>query len=456
MKLYKLFIPVILLLSTVCYSCKKYLDAKPDRSLEEPSTLQDYQAMLDFKTISANFPFAGDIGSDDYYLTYTSWNALLSVIYRDTYVWAPNAVNDQDWQYMYGVILDANIVIDGTGKLPGKGNNAAALDEVKGSAYFVRGYCYYQLANVFTLPYSNTNSTVKQLGLPLHLEASITTPTVRATLAQTYGQIISDLKTAAALLPVQPLVKTRPCKPAAFGALSRAYLAMGNYVQAGLYADSCLQLQNKLIDYNTLNPLASLPFPLFNTEVIFHNTTSGRGAVVSPSRAIVDSNLYRSYADNDLRKVLFFKMNAAHLPVFKGDYGGSGTALLFGGIATDEMYLVRAECHARNNEVASAISDLNMLLVNRYATGTYTAYPITLAPDSALSLILSERRKELAFRSEIRWGDLRRLNQDERFALTLTRNLNGTLYTLPPNDKRYAYLIPVSVIQLTGIPQNER
>lgn len=72
-----------------------------------------------------------------------------------------------------------------------------------------------------------------------------------------------------------------------------------------------------------------------------------------------------------------------------------------------------------------------------------------------LRLVLNERRKELAFRG-IRWSDLRRLNKDERFAVTLSRTLNGQTYQLSPNDKRYVIPIDEQEIRLSGIEQNER
>jgi len=51
---------------------------------------------------------------------------------------------------------------------------------------------------------------------------------------------------------------------------------------------------------------------------------------------------------------------------------------------------------------------------------------------------------------------LRRLNLDIQRAITLKRNLNGVLYTLPPNDARYVLPVPDLVIQLSGIQQNPR
>jgi len=49
-----------------------------------------------------------------------------------------------------------------------------------------------------------------------------------------------------------------------------------------------------------------------------------------------------------------------------------------------------------------------------------------------------------------------RLNLDKIRAVTLYRHLNGNVFTLPPNDPRYALLIPEAVIKQSGIAQNIR
>ena len=168
----------------------------------------------------------------------------------------------------------------------------------------------------------------------------------------------------------------------------------------------------------------------------------------------VDSNLYNSYAVNDLRQSAFYSLTSDSIPVFDGAYVGS-TGYFFSGIGTDEMYLTRAEGYARQGNVALAMSDLNTLLQARWLTGFFTTLSASTA-DEALAIILNERNKELPFTELIRWIDLRRLNRDSRFAKTLFRNLNGQVYSLPPNDNRYVYPIPPDEIKLSGIEQNPR
>ncbi len=127
----------------------------------------------------------------------------------------------------------------------------------------------------------------------------------------------------------------------------------------------------------------------------------------------------------------------------------------FCGLAANEMYLIRAECLARQGNKEAALSDLNALLRKRFKTGTFTDLGAASVLD-ALTLVLSERRKELPFTGNIRWEDLRRLNKEANFRRTLTRIVSGNTYTLLPNDARYVLPIPQVEIEITGLTQNER
>jgi hypothetical protein len=210
-----------------------------------------------------------------------------------------------------------------------------------------------------------------------------------------------------------------------------------------------------LLDYNSLGPAGNpaLPVdPMTNPEILF--LSWGSSTVFDPSRrGIVDSTLYRSYDVNDLRRTVFYGVSGA-TPFWKGSYYNNGaTYTIFNGIATDELYLNRAEARARAGNTADAMADLNALLVKRWKTGTFIDLTAISSPE-ALEKILVERRKELAFRG-LRWTDLRRLNL-EGANITLTRVINNTTYTLPPNDLRWVLLIPEIEVNRSGIPQNPR
>jgi hypothetical protein len=164
-------------------------------------------------------------------------------------------------------------------------------------------------------------------------------------------------------LPATATYKTQPSKWAVKALFARIYLALRNYSKAYFYANACLSQSGILTDYNTLG-LAS--FNISNTfleEEIFH-TSMNTYSLATRTRAFIDSNLYNSYDANDLRKTLFFFMSTTGLPQFRGSYDYVGNK--FSGLATDEIYLIRAECNARNGNTVAAMDDLNTLLIKRW------------------------------------------------------------------------------------------
>ena len=165
----------------------------------------------------------------------------------------------------------------------------------------------------------------------------------------------------------------------------------------------------------------------------------------------MDSLLIQMYHPDDLRLPLYYQLNTRGYYSIKRGYTRSLYA--FTGLATDELYLIKAECAARRDDVPAAQTYLNELLVHRFRTGTYTPLSFSNGED-ALTHVLRERRKELVWRG-LRWQDLKRLNR-EGHNITLTRQVNGITYTLPPNDPRYVFPIPDDEIALSDIQQNIR
>ncbi len=454
---YKKWRPVFFCLAFSVSSCKKetLLNAKPQTSLVIPSTIQDFQAILDEDQTMNIAPSLGEASADNYYLTYTNFEAA-NVVDRNTYIWAPDifagTTNIDDWNVPYQQVFNANVVLDGLSKMKATAGNQNDINTVTGYALFYRAYAFFNLAQVFAPVYDSTTAATDP-GIPLRLTPDINAASTRSTVKETYDQILNDLNTAGKLTPAAfPTAnRNRPSRTAVYACLARVYQSMGNYERAGAAADSALQLYNSLIDYNTV-AVGTLPFKNNNAEAIFQSTFSGNAQVLIPliGIAIIDSNLYRSYAPNDLRLTLYFKLTGG-LPGPRGGYGGS--LFTFSGLATDEVYLIRAECFARAGKTTEAMSDLNTLLAKRFS-GVFTPYTATDAAD-ALNQVLTERRKELELRGGLRWMDLRRFNR-EGANITLTRVLNGQTYTLPPKSPLYTLPIPPDVMTLGGIKQNAR
>lgn len=433
-------------------SCKKFLDQKPDKKLTEPSTVQDAQALLDnYNIMNLMAPYIGLLSDDDFYLK-TDFLNTLRLNDRNGYLWQKDIQLDESWKWRYMVVLSANLSLETLNKIPKTVLNQASYEYAYGGALFFRSLAFFHLAEVFAPPY-DVQTAGSVLGIPLRLSSDINTVNKRNTVEETYSRIVKDLKTAIPLLPAKSSIVTQASKAAAFALLSNTYLTMREYHFAGLYADSALQIHNTLLEYNQIDPSSTSPFSQFNAEVIFFSSTGGGTYFYMVNRK-VDSVLYSNYEENDLRKNIFFQATGSDEYGFKGNYQGWPYGELFNGFAVDEMLLIRAECAARENKIELALNDLNTLLVTRYKAGTFQELNAASAND-VLELVLKERRKELICRGR-RWMDLRRLNKEPQFEKTLTRIVDGKKYELLPNSSLYTFDIPQSVINYSGIPQNER
>ncbi len=451
----RLMVPAALMLCMV--SCKKYLDQKPDATLTTPESIGDLELLLDnYTRFNNSYTSASEILVDDYYLNTPEYNAVLSQTERDLYLFQANEETDNFYNIGYASIFWANTILDELENLNPETYNAQQYADVRGRALFFRAFYYYYLSQVFAQPYDSVTAD-RDLGLALRLSADVNEVSVRSSVKKTYEQIIADFKESLLLLSPAVSLKTRPSRPAVYGALAKTYLAMQKYDSAWKYADLCINNYgpDSLLDFNIdISVNSSAPFRRFNREVIFHARSSPTASILSNSRAKIDSGLYQSYASNDRRKIAYFKSNNNGTYQFKGDYDQSGTStgFAFTGIVMDEMYLIRAEGYARIGNVTFAMLDLNKLLRTRWTTGTFVEY-IAADANAALRIILTERRKEL-IRRGTRWTDLRRFIKEPSFTEIPKRFINNQLYELQPNSPRYTLKIPASAIVASGMQQN--
>ncbi|ACU04199.1 RagB/SusD family nutrient uptake outer membrane protein [Pedobacter heparinus] len=449
-KFEKLFFFSLIFSTTLC-SCNKFLEEKPDISMHIPSTISDFQALLDQGGIWVNDPGLLEILAGDYYVNSSSWQNLNSAD-ATNHIWASDAVpNILSWNLPYQFpIYYSNIVLDQLAS--SQLNEDINYKQIHGTALFYRANAFFTLAQVFAKPYDA--STLSDLGIVLRTTSDANAKSTRATIGTTYDKILTDLKKAAELLPESSIIQTRPTKSAAYASLARVYLMMRDYNNALQYSNLVLQKSQTLLDFNGLT--GGVPIVNFNNEVIYFSRTRSE-IILSQTNAKISETLLNLYTDIDLRKRIFFRPNTginAGTFAFRGSYGGSQfPGSVFTGTTTGEMLLIRAECFARIDNKVLAIKDINTLLAKRMDKTKWSPIDPSTVTDP-LSLVLAERRKELVFRG-LRWMDVRRLNM-EGANITLKRQINGIEYTLPPNDPRGVALIPFDVINRAGIPQNPR
>lgn len=458
----------IILSIVLCFifGCSKKLDLKPDSSLVIPKTLRDFENLLDNTEIMNSTPALAQLSSDEYLIrSYEIWQSLFTPVTRTAYIWQADIFEGEtqvyDWTVSYKQVFYSNSILDLLANQDAK--KGADWDRIKGWALFARAYAFYNLVSTYSKAYDSTTAG-NDLGIPLKLSSSVSELVPRSSVQQSYDQIIKDALESAELLQ-QDIIqnkKNRPSKVAAYALLARVYTSMREYREAEIYADKSLSLYSKLTDYNTLTILPTTSSFTYNSEETIYFTQQNNPSysqVTYANGALygIDTNLISLYNPSDLRKKVYFRINANGNYAMKGI--NNAIAYPFTGLATDEMYLIKAECLSRRGQTDQATDLLNQLLITRWnpnATIPAKNYQNLVANNAtkALEIILTERRKELIWRS-LRWTDLKRLNL-EGHNITLTRNLSGRIYTLTPNSPKYVMPIPDDEVSLSGIQQNIR
>lgn len=444
----------IALLGFLCQSCSDYLDAKPSRSLVVPSSLDDYQSLMDAEQRGMNYyPIIGAISSDDNVFG----NALLerlSFSLRAVYLWEKETYmpdeGDANWSFPYQKIFYANVVLDGLRDYQSENaGEAQRMTELEASAKFYRAMGHFEVLMHFAEPFDPASSG--QMGIPVRLTSDVNIKVGRSSMREGFDEIIRDLAHGAQHLPEMPTIPTRPSQWAANAMLGRVFLAIHDYESAFEFSKRALDMKNDLMDYKSLESGLPYSFEIFNPEVIFYQRQLSSNFTTNAEN-FVNPELVELYDSTDLRPLFFFRVSGIEDRLnFRGNY--TGDFYHFGGIATDEVVLNLAESASRLGDEAAALQALNYLLENRMKSGFEGIKD--LSGQDLLRKIVLERRKELPYRG-IRWLDLKRHNLYPELAVTLSRNFNEGTNSLEPEDSRYTFLIPPAELNLNPMPQNER
>jgi hypothetical protein len=373
------------------------------------------------------------------------------------------------WAVGYKIILNTNTVINSINI------DETTSDEAKqyiGECYFYRGIVFFDLARLFSfLPSHGTENN----GIVLRTGLGEEDAKPRATVGETYRQIISDLKKGAELMTMRSSDGIKyGNKYAALGYLSRAYLFTEQY-------DSVIVVATELLDGNSLfelEPRETYIYGLQNTFysseamfILFHDDTENRGSgaigsmfngdggwgEVFPSAPFLelisnyphdirnglmdtvlnaggDPELYQGTAFEKIYVTKFSyqnNINTSHSPIF---------------MRLSEVQLNRAEAYAHLGQDQDALDDVNAIRARAglsgdelITLGNLTSHGFT----SVLDAVLNERRLELAFEG-YRRDDLLRNKIDLDRSFPSAQNVDGAEDIYPYNGPRQIYYIPAA------------
>lgn len=139
------------------------------------------------------------------------------------------------WQGSYQCINQVNLLLAAMDEVAESYPDFSAEEQarIKGEAYFIRAYLYYQLLQYFARPYAE--GVRDSLGVPLMLSPITTNAALqyppRASVGQVYDQILADLQAAGEALE-SPVAYGRAGYAAVQALFARIYLQTRRYAEA--------------------------------------------------------------------------------------------------------------------------------------------------------------------------------------------------------------------------------
>ena len=447
--------------------CNDYLDIKP-KGEKIPTTVSDYETLLNYESVQKVSDTYPAYLTDDVFLpdvaegTATPGLNSVDQSIRNLYLFKKEVFGDaQDdgfWFASYNRIYYYNTVIDNI--MDADGSDEQQKLSIRAEALISRALEYLYLVNGYAKHY-DVRTAESDPGVPLILDEDISKKNlVRASVKDVYAQIQSDLQTALPNLPMQAKGNAfRASKAAGYGVLAKMYLYMGNYAEALKAANEVLKINNSLLDlkkYAVVKPQSSIgrtnvPQDIDNPENIYIKFAPYVYGL--SSKVFGSDELISLFSEDDMRLQVYFTKNFRNIPTDKYVWAPYLRANL--AVSSPEIYLIAAECEAREGSVERAMSLINKLRDNRIKNNTDI---VATDRNDALQKVLEERRRELAMSGMVRYIDLKRLNQDSQSAKTVTHVTSEGTFTLEPNSPLYVLPIPAKVMRFNknSMQQNER
>jgi starch-binding outer membrane protein, SusD/RagB family len=375
------------------------------------------------------------------------------------------------WQLYYSAMVNVNNILENMHRI--ETSNAAEeaiIEGYIGEAHLARAFYYHQLVIRWGKPYDPSTAST-DLGVPLVLTYDPLLRPARATVQQTYDQILSDISEAKARLSAGAPNSTRLNRDAALALEARVYLHMKNYSAA-------INVANELINsgryplITTAQGLNSMWVNDSGSEIIMHVFAS------APSELPAANNIYLGfmpatgrytpdfipqqwvvdlYDANDYRREIYLEEKPLRVQGQDYDTGiylltkYQGNPALFTGNNTNyqhkpivfriaETYLNKAEAQFHVDQGA-ALTTLNEIRVARGLDALSG-----LSGDALLDAIKEERTRELLAEG-MRLNDLMRWNMPvERKTPQHTGPINrGQFYDdlfVPAGDPKFIWGIP--------------
>lgn len=443
-------------------SCNSFIDDMP-KGTRVPTTLADYEAFLRNEYSVNYLP-----GMQALYLIndkYVTQNNCRNVddLRAANYMWKEerdrkqlNASTEDMFDDGYGIIGICNTIIE---DVPGATEaTTGQKNEVMAYAYAIRAFVLHQIVNFYARAY-DPGTAENTPGIPLIYSAALGSSYHQGSVKEVYDQIIADFNKAIELeVPEKSMTIIHPSRAAVEAGLARVYLSMRDYDAALSHAEAALQRNNTLFDwlsfYNDNKERIdneddytkiSSPMNHINVENIWF--CSGHGNPNYPTADLdISEDRAARFEPGDMKFLVRWKKYQSatdlyHRGMLTGYYN-------FAGIATPEVYLIKAECQARKGDLDGAMESLNKVRESRIHPDFYQ--PATAANEAeAIEKIRLTKDNELVG-TIFPFIDLKRYNAEGKYPRDLEKVFDEKRYTLPATSHMWTMVFPANSINRPG------
>lgn len=409
----------LLLLTIILAGCDGFLDESSQDQIRPNKAEHLASLVLNECTLSHPYFYGASHMTDDIsenMLTPTSKKRN----YKTIYTWK-NEIELDDygaqigtnvaWGNLYRSIAILNDVLISCEDIH---DDEKGLAFVKGEAYFLRALAYFDLVNLYGLPY-DPEKAKEQLGVAIRLDHGVEQFYSRNSLEECYNLIERDLSIGKTELEKSGLEKSlwHPSVNACNLLMSRVKLFRQEWQAAADYADSVTSKvgMTKLLD--------SMKFvDQSNSEIIYSFVYDRRVLSIENMENtgfVVSENLLSCYdQDNDIRFRSFFVMrgDSRQKYYYPRKFESYFTSLGGFNMRVAEAWLNKAEACVRLGDINGARLAVKRVVDHRYRHPANVVIPFD--DEELLQFIFDERRREFCFESHFRWYDLRRMGEEYR------------------------------------------
>lgn len=416
----KILIKSFLIISVLSFSAcgEEFLELEPQQSLSISSAIVDlnsinaavlgvYSNLQDANIYGWDLPLIPDLRGSNVYIS--SKNAGRFLNFDDFSNIDQCGFCTAEWSDMYETVVNSSNIINNFPNAEVLSSEQTEADNRLGEAHALRGLTYWNLVKMFALPYTADNGA--SAGIPLNNEGTdgnIITP-ARASVAEVYAQIVSDLERGIDLMTLE--TNGRLSKEGAQAILAKVHLYQENWSEVetlatavinsgrySLYADGDAWTNSWGANFGSEDIFTVVNTPADNIGV---NSIGGIMDQDGYGDVLATEDLYNAYAETDVRRSVMIRGDRADgerdalFPEGKYPNGETGQDYIKV-MRLADVYLMRAEARAELGNEEGAREDLDA--VASRVNPSYVASTATGA--DLIDAILDERRREFAFEGD--------------------------------------------------------